>query len=93
MTPMKKKDLKYSMRTAITLAELAVKMDELVRRMAFDLVDSIELAGVTDKETNSHDFRLDEDVHALLGAYDKFIDKAITLRDDIETVWMEESAK
>lgn len=92
MTPMKKKDLKYAMRTAINLAEFANKMNELVRRMTYDIEEGVKLSGITSRETEPHGFRLYEDVENLLAAYNKFLDEAITVRNNIETIWNEEDA-
>ena len=88
MTPMKKKDLKYAMRTAMNLSECATRMRGLVFSLAQDVEEGIELAGLKDVKVDG--FSISGDVKDLAIAYDHFLDEVIWLRNHVEELYSQE---
>lgn len=88
MTPMKKKDLKYAMRTAINLSEFATRMRELVFTMTRDVEEGIDLAGMKDAEVSG--FPISGDMEDLRIAYDHFLEETLASRNRIEELYSQE---
>lgn len=88
MTPIKKKDLKYAMRTAIILAELAHRMRDGINNMTWLIEEGVDSAELKDAKIDG--FSISGDFEDVRKAYDNFVSEAITMRNHIDELYRKE---
>lgn len=88
MTPIKKKDLKYAMRTAIILAELAHRMRDGINNMTWLIEEGVDSAELKDAKVDG--FSISGDFEDVRKAYDNFVSEAITMRNHIDELYRKE---